>query len=1353
MKKGTLALAIFVSIFLSASFSSAILSVTSYQSNPEGVLPQYKTATITDWYGLGSTLADIEMVDISPQCLIDCYATLKVTTYATKTDVLNDVTFRKLVGGSLSYVTDTYSPDVLLLQSENYTVDVPTYGYTCPGNCTYESCQTEIDGVNYSSCTDILNGTYQEIRSKDVYKSYDGSSLPSGEYYFKVVAHKSVSEQLDFVPAVLGRSLTGFAWWNSNWNRKQQITFTGTIAVNQSIYVIVPKKTNMNSDYSDIRFVNGLETLEIPYYIDSYNSSEARVMLKMQNNNSIFMYYENALATSQSSLDSFTVLNISTGTVARGGEMVYDYVTVASGATLSTNATGYLNITSTINNIAGTISGLNINAGGVGGEAGPGDVGTSADGGDGGTGLSAGGGGNAIHKTTGGYGAASGGGGGGANIAGGTSDSTSCGFCGGTTANGGIGGGAVGSQIDLLGYSGSGGGGGGAHAPTDISEYASGGAGGSGSGKLIFNSQKTLVSGVITEKGGNGGAGSKTDTAAVLCAGGGGGGSGGTILIASEYINVNTSTLIISEGNGGGNDGSGNYCKSTSGAQGSGGRIKMFYEFEYLNDSTTLTIGTGNYTSTTTELNYPEYSFGLETLLQPITVTLLSPNNGYATNQVTNSFNASVYPASLFAYEVSNATLFVWNQTDSSLFYQSPLTIISGTSEVNVSIPATLTDGTYDWNVYGCGFNATSSFCDYAAANRTITIGSTGPIVNIIYPANDTRLIMFTNSVPIAITINATESSPTLDSCWYNYDGGATTSITCGDNATINFNAGWHTVTYYANDSFSNIGSNSTTFLLSPIILNGQTFENPAYETARTNYTYNLTYDNNTYNAPIVKLIYNGTSYDTTATTSGSEAIYYVEKDVNLVTQPTNYSFYWDINSNSDPQYQYNTTLTNQTVSPINFTICDASNNVPYINYTFMDETTLIYTNGSLTQGSFSYWIASGGGTLKKTYNFISPIAKSNYTFCFSPGSEMIKLDTSLRYYYGTQYPSRTYAAIARLLSNTTTDQILYLLSITDGFTMTLNTVEFSGQNIPGVLVTAEKIDGITFTQIGSGLTDSAGLIAFFINGNFQHRFTFSKDGYNTEVATLNPTGINLYKQVMVRNGGVNGTNGSSNTYTDQFQGITYWILPGPGIISPGSRKFNATALSLQNNLENCRLDIVNNTNTSQVLATASGITNASYCFVPITYTAVNRQNLQGRLYLDTIDTTELTKVATVSWIVENGSISSWNNIGTIFGDLVTLPEFGEGMQSSFSRIMWFFIIATIIAGVFIYFTGIDLSSPGMLAVLIPVVCFFASVGGFFTITTAVASAGPWMAQYGVFMITTALLIGFTIDNFRRQTG
>ena len=152
-----------------------------------------------------------------------------------------------------------------------------------------------------------------------------------------------------------------------------------------------------------------------------------------------------------------------------------------------------------------------------------------------------------------------------------------------------------------------------------------------------------------------------------------------------------------------------------------------------------------------------------------------------------------------------------------------------------------------------------------------------------------------------------------------------------------------------------------------------------------------------------------------------------------------------------------------------------------------------------------------------------------------------------------------------------------------------------------------------------------------------------------------------------------------------------------------------------------------------------------------INYNAQENTKFFGRLSLDTTETTGYVVVnADWKWIVIDIEAKGWRTITSFFKDLTTLSEFGEGNEAEFSRIVTFFLISTIIFGVFIYFSGVELTSPGVTILLIWGITLFASAGGFLTFTSGSSNVNPVIGQYGFFFIFTIYMINYFLTVIRK---
>ncbi|MCK5176382.1 MAG: DUF2341 domain-containing protein, partial [Candidatus Aenigmarchaeota archaeon] len=106
-------------------------------------------------------------------------------------------------------------------------------------------------------------------------------------------------------------------WWNSTFEKKKEIQINNTDleVANYSLLLNVSYVSDMNNDFSDIRFINGSEDTELSYWIESkVDSSYADVWVKIAyvltntTNTTIYMYYDNSSAVSSESDSSQTFL-------------------------------------------------------------------------------------------------------------------------------------------------------------------------------------------------------------------------------------------------------------------------------------------------------------------------------------------------------------------------------------------------------------------------------------------------------------------------------------------------------------------------------------------------------------------------------------------------------------------------------------------------------------------------------------------------------------------------------------------------------------------------------------------------------------------------------------------------------------------------------------------------------------------------------------------------------------------------------------------------------------------------------------------------------------------------------------
>lgn len=98
-------------------------------------------------------------------------------------------------------------------------------------------------------------------------------------------------------------------WWNTNWNKKTEITITDTAGIeinNYSIKLNINYDSDMQPDFDDLRFVNNAEDTELDYWIEEkIDSTSAIVWVKLptlisSGDTTIYMYYGNQNTSSLS---------------------------------------------------------------------------------------------------------------------------------------------------------------------------------------------------------------------------------------------------------------------------------------------------------------------------------------------------------------------------------------------------------------------------------------------------------------------------------------------------------------------------------------------------------------------------------------------------------------------------------------------------------------------------------------------------------------------------------------------------------------------------------------------------------------------------------------------------------------------------------------------------------------------------------------------------------------------------------------------------------------------------------------------------------------------------------------------
>ncbi len=407
-------------------------------------------------------------------------------------------------------------------------------------------------------------------------------------------------------------------------------------------------------------------------------------------------------------------------------------------------------------------------------------------------------------------------------------------------------------------------------------------------------------------------------------------------------------------------------------------------------------------------------SYGVGGMGGVVTSTLLAPVNSFNTTLTTIDFSSN---STSTVSNLTNVTLYIWNSNNSE--YLTNLTSISGLNNITNWSITSIPEGSYIWNALAKDEDSAEDW----GTNRTFLIDTTKPAVNITYPINGSSFITFTP--PYNLTLNFTSSDDNLGSCWYN-NLTANITITCGVNTSINLGGGYNTIIYYANDTLGNENSNSTTVFINTVIVNA-TYNDPILEGENQTITLNITAtDLNQLNGT---LIYNGTSYNTTASFNSTVGgLHSVIVPPNVTETVTIYNFYWSYSLNN---VSYNSSIYNQTINLINITVAstcpiglDSS-----MYWDFKLEENLTAVTGDI---NYNFKVGNVNSSFKNVFGSLSNV--SGFYLCINT---TVNSNYSLGYgeiqYERTGFADRRfYTFTTQILTNVTVNNTLYFLINSD---------------------------------------------------------------------------------------------------------------------------------------------------------------------------------------------------------------------------------------------------------------------------------------------------------------------------------
>ena len=403
------------------------------------------------------------------------------------------------------------------------------------------------------------------------------------------------------------------------------------------------------------------------------------------------------------------------------------------------------------------------------------------------------------------------------------------------------------------------------------------------------------------------------------------------------------------------------------------------------------------------------------------------------------------------------------------------------------------------WNVQACDSDGD---CGFAPANRTLYIDSTQPNITLESPIGTLNY----GAIGQAETLNVTFTDENLDTCWYNYNGtnisieGCLTGVL--NSTTFVLEENNLNITIYANDSVGNLASEFVSWDYY-ILENSQTYPTTALETSTQTYTANLTYNSSTFGVITGKLTLNDTEYAGSRTGTGDNAIFSASAIMPSITAEVNLTAYWTISlTDVGGTTDYNLTSHNVTVEIINLSLCDATNNVPFWNYTILNESNVAEINSTFEA---TFTVKQTGSTTENIFSYSDTTGtNSQYDFCISPGEESYTIDTNIKL-TKSGYVDKFYNYEEVVVTNSTREDNLYMLATEDSTSYIIHVVDVSGSDVYEAEVRVQRYypgtdEWITTEIVTTNYVGEA--IGHLLSEDADYRFRVYQSGVSTYNST-----------------------------------------------------------------------------------------------------------------------------------------------------------------------------------------------------------------------------------------------------------
>lgn len=342
-------------------------------------------------------------------------------------------------------------------------------------------------------------------------------------------------------------------------------------------------------------------------------------------------------------------------------------------------------------------------------------------------------------------------------------------------------------------------------------------------------------------------------------------------------------------------------------------------------------------------------------------------------------------------------------------------------------------------------------------------------------------------------------------------------------------------------DGDCGFGKNNRTLIISPIDLNGSSFNNNTFETAEEKFQINITKNPAFITLTFANLIYDNKTYSMTNIFENSTfATFSRVIDIPLIV-PANQEvqtkqFYFNIfGSGPLGNLFFNSSTFNQTVNAIHLQQCNNTITIMGLNFTAWDEENLTRISPYRFAGTFNYYL--GNGSVYENYS-TGNLSVIEQNICISPQNKTFIHNTIIEYGFSNEnitYVTRNYYFDRGRITNISQDIYLYLLNAEHSTTFIQELLDQNLIGIPGAYINILRYypANNTFNTVQVSKTDDNGkTVGFYQVETVDYKHIITLNG--SVIFTDNPRKISV-EELPARIKFILGDNNTSPW--KQFQG------------------------------------------------------------------------------------------------------------------------------------------------------------------------------------------------------------------------